>query len=379
VTIRKLTFGEITDIASRRTDTIFLAGGTPLNSYNKEVFSEYFRSLRQIRLASYSDSKGFLSLRETYINRVLSEKHKPSSLDNIIITVGASAGLFTTLKALVKSRTDEIIILSPCWSQYVDAVVSCGATPILVETSAQQKWQYKLEQIKNKVGQKTKAILYGDPANPTGIVPRIELKNDLVEYARTRNIVIVADETYKGLEYLPIIRSSIMDIDGWEEVAVCIRSMSKYFRSPGIRIGFCLSSTSIIERINRIAISCYLSPSSLDQCYAELLLKNNSSMNWHMGSCYENRKYILEWADRMKEFCYIVEPDAAYFVFLKLLDQHKKPLDAIELFEKTGVLARPGNSFGPSGKQFMRICIDVKRSLLEEAMNRIENTYYDFD
>jgi aspartate/methionine/tyrosine aminotransferase len=357
-------FKSIQELSLTKDNTIFLAGGTakieellfPKDAFKQNETYQY-----------YTDTMGLLELREEYI------KYYNIKIDKnqIIVTSGATSGLFGSLKSML-NHDDDVIILEPCWGLYTNIVNNCSANLIRFQTNGEYDWMHSLEQLQKLITKKTKVILYADPSNPTGKIMSYKWKKELLKIAQINNICVIADETYYGLNYKKD-NVSIMNLDNWEDNCVCIRSMSKYFRAPGLRVGYAISNENTIKKIHDTLLGTYMVPSTTSQMLSLNILKSNEYLNWHNDECKSNLDYLLELSEKYKDNIQIIYPDAAFFVFVKVIDRNSVTIDTYRLFENCSVLTRPGNSFGDIYSDFMRICLSVDQNSFKYALQKIEN------
>ncbi len=188
------------DLAATMEGVISLGVGEPdfVTAWNVREAS--ILSLEQ-GYTSYTANAGLYSLREE-ISRYLSNRFDLSySPDNeVIVTVGASQALDIAIRAIVNPG-EEVIIPEPCFVAY-DALVSlAGGIPVHVHTTADKGFKATAADFEAAVTEKTKAILICSPSNPTGSVYSKEELNEIAEFAKKHDVIVLADEIYAELTY----------------------------------------------------------------------------------------------------------------------------------------------------------------------------------
>ncbi len=118
----------------------------------------------------YTSNSGMPELRQElsrYLKNNYDLEYDPDG--ELLITVGSSEALDLTMRALLNPG-DEVIMPDPCYVAYDPCVTLAGGTPIMVPTSEKNNFEISAADVEARVSDKTKAILIGYPANPTGAV-----------------------------------------------------------------------------------------------------------------------------------------------------------------------------------------------------------------
>ncbi|MBT2710798.1 aminotransferase class I/II-fold pyridoxal phosphate-dependent enzyme [Bacillus sp. ISL-47] len=142
--------------------------------------------------------------------------------DEIIITIGASEALDAAFRTILEEG-DEVVVLAPAYPGYIPLIVLCGAKPVLVDTSA-NGFKPDLELLKQAVTNKTKAILFNYPSNPTGVIMTEEEMEPLAEWIKTQGLYVISDEIYSkntfGSRHV-----SFASLDGMKEKTIVIKGL----------------------------------------------------------------------------------------------------------------------------------------------------------
>ncbi len=118
----------------------------------------------------------------------------------ILITVGVSEALKCVFSAIC-NEGDEIIVPQPCFVAYEPEIIFAGGVPVAVVTTAENNFEVTAEQIEAKITDRTKAIFFGYPNNPTGAVLSRENAVKISELAEKHNLLVISDEIYDRLTY----------------------------------------------------------------------------------------------------------------------------------------------------------------------------------
>jgi aspartate aminotransferase len=177
----------------------------------------------------------------------------PLRPDEMIVTTGASGALSFSMKAVLDVG-DELLLFEPFFPNYVGHAALNGVVPVAVTTRAQSAFHLPdQEEVEAAITPKTKAILYGSPANPTGTIYRESELRTLVDIATRHGLFIIADEIYREYAYdAPAL--SLMSIPETRDCAIIVDSVSKRVCACGARVGLLASrNEEVIEVVRKIA------------------------------------------------------------------------------------------------------------------------------
>lgn len=172
----------------------------------------------------------------------------------VLITVGATEALASTLLALIDGPTDEVVVFEPYYDSYAACVALAGATLVPVPL----RWpdfQPDLEQLAAAVTDRTRVILVNDPHNPTGTVFSGEVLDEVVRLAHQHDAIIVTDEVYEHLVFdRPHV--PIATLPGAAERTLTISSAGKTFSLTGWKTGWVTGPADLVTAV--LAVKQYL-------------------------------------------------------------------------------------------------------------------------
>ena len=213
-----------------------------------------------IKVLSYARSEGS----EEYRTK-LSAYYKKNNVDvtekDIIITTGGSEALLFTLGSITDFG-DEIIIPEPFYANYNGFSVANGIKVVPIVSKIDDDFALPpIEKFEELITKKTKAILICNPGNPTGYLYSLDEIIKLKELALKHDLFLVADEVYREFVYDGVKHHSVMSVDGLEEHAIIIDSVSKRYSMCGARIGCIVSKNkSLIQTALKYAQARLSSP-----------------------------------------------------------------------------------------------------------------------
>lgn len=358
------------DLAAMMEGVISLGVGEPdfVTAWNVREAS--ILSLEQ-GYTSYTANAGLYSLREE-ISRYLSNRFDLSySPDNeLIVTVGASQALDIAIRAIVNPG-EEVIIPEPCFVAY-DALVSlAGGIPVHVHTTADKGFKATAADFEAAVTEKTKAILICSPSNPTGSVYSKEELNEIAEFAKKHDVIVLADEIYAELTYDEEF-TSIAALPGMKERTVVISGFSKAFAMTGWRLGFAAAPSLLRDAMLKIHQYAMMCAPAMAQFAALEGLKNGMEDVEKMKKSYRRRRNLfVESLNEIGLSCH--HPGGAFYAFpsIKSMGMSSEQF-AEELLTQEKVAVVPGSVFGPSGEGYIRCSYATSIEQLQEALVRMK-------
>ena len=190
--------------------------------------------------AGYTDSKGIFSARKAVMHYTQQKHIKGVTIEDIYIGNGASELIVMAMNALLNNG-DEVLVPAPDYPLWTAAVSLSGGTPRHYLCDEGTGWLPDLDDIRAKITSSTRAIVVINPNNPTGALYPDDLLKEIVEIARTHNLIIYADEVYDRVLYDGATHTSIAAL-AEDVLTVTFNSLSKNYRACGYRAGWMIVS-----------------------------------------------------------------------------------------------------------------------------------------
>jgi aminotransferase len=318
----------------------------------------------------YTSNSGMPELRQelaSYLELHYGVSYHPDQ--EILITTGSSEGLDLVLRAVINPG-DEVIIPSPCYVAYPADIILTGGVPVIVPTNQQNDFVISASDVETKITRRTKAILIGYPANPTGAVMSRKEADAIAEVARKHNLLVISDEIYARLVY-GVEHVCFPSLSGMKRRTILISGFSKSHAMTGWRIGYVAADRRFIQAMTKIHQYTMLCAPTMTQMAAIEALKNGEADVESMVQEYNRRRRFM--VKRLNEIglsCF--EPKGAFFAFpsIEITGMSSEEFaDKLLLQEKVAVV--PGTAFGPCGEGFVRCCYATSLPNIEEALRRM--------
>ncbi len=356
------------DLVSEMEDVISLGVGEPDFETPWHIRDEGIYAFEKGR-TFYTSNSGLKDLRTeicNYLNRKIGVKYDP--MNEVLVTVGGSEAIDIGLRALINDG-DEVIIPQPSYVSYEPCAVLAGATPVIINLKAENKFRLTADELRKAITDKTKILVLPFPNNPTGaIMEEADLK-EIAKVVIEKDILVMSDEIYSELTYKGK-HHSIVEIEGMKGRTILINGFSKAFAMTGWRLGYACAPKDIIKQMTKIHQYTIMCAPTISQYAAIEALKNGEEDVKMMRESYnQRRRFLMKSFEDMGLPCF--EPYGAFYVFpcIKEFGMTSEEF-ATRLLQEERVAAVPGTAFGDSGEGFLRISYAYSIHNLKLAMDR---------
>ncbi|MBA4746648.1 MAG: pyridoxal phosphate-dependent aminotransferase [Muricauda sp.] len=295
--------------------------------------------------------------------------------EDIIVTTGGSEALSFTMGSIM-DNDDEIIIPEPFYANYNGFATAAGVKVKPIASSIENNFALPpISKFEELITPKTKAILICNPGNPTGYLYSKEEIHQLAELVIKHNLFLVADEVYREFTYDGREHYSILQVDGLEEHAIVVDSVSKRYSMCGARIGCLISkNTKVIATAMKFA-QARLSPPTFAQIASEAALETPQEYFDDVIEEYVSRRNLLITELNKLEGVKVATPQGAFYCVaeLPIEDADHFAQWLLESFEVDGktVMVAPAAGFYATpglGKNQIRIAYVLEKEQLVRAV-----------
>jgi aminotransferase len=325
----------------------------------------------------YTSNSGIPELRQE-VTRYLKDTYDMDydPFGETLITVGVSEALDLTMRAILNPG-DEVIMPDPHYVAYDACVILAGGEPVMVPTSQENRFEVSATDIEARITGKTKAILIGYPANPTGAVMSREKLLPIAELARRHKLLVVSDEIYARLVY-GVEHACFASLPDVKDNTILLGGFSKAYAMTGWRVGYAAAPKDIIAAMTKIHQYTIMSAPTMAQVAAIEALKSGEPSVLEMVEDYNRRRLVIvSGLNDIGLKCF--EPRGAFYAFPSIAStglSSEEFSEKLLLEEKVAVV--PGSAFGQCGEGYVRCCYATSLADIEEAlsrMNRFVNKY----
>ncbi|CAN0293546.1 unnamed protein product [Pylaiella littoralis] len=296
--------------------------------------------------------------------------------ENVLITVGATEGLYVSLKALA-GPGDEVLIFNPGFPWYLTTTRVVGAVPVLVELAGPD-FAPDMEKLERAITPKTRVLLINTPHNPCGHCYTKEELQGFARLALKYNLFVISDEVYENVTFGKATHLRIADEEGMFERTVTLCSASKLFSLTGWRVGWALSTPGLLKGLAVYhGNTSYCAPSPLQHGLAVALGVEDGSFEG-IPELVEGNAELLGAALTGKGFT-VTRPQGGHFLVADTTPLGLKGLECARMLlthAKVGVVPGvifyfPDNTGIDPDRPLLRFAICKRRDTIEEAVRRI--------
>lgn len=363
---------KIEEIAKSSNEYISLSQGAVRIGGIPQSIKDYTQTLLNSDKTDYYDSCFGLKILREKIASVLKNRYQvPVSANNIIPTHGCIGGL-SLLYLSILNPGDEVIVPEPSYPAYDILTQASRARAVHVSViKDNNQFQLDVEQIKAATTDKTKIIIFSNPWNPLGMIVPHETLLELVSWCEQKGIYLIIDEAYNDYAFDELL-TPVVPLVLNSEWVISANTFSKNFAMSGWRVGYLVIPERLIKTLagmqdallnclNNIAqhaaVFALEHPEIIQQFHTIIRHNRDLTMNILSPLIHDNRIQLTQ-------------PAGGFFAFFKTNELDATDL-GMNILHQTKVTLVPGNSFGPSGKPFLRLCYARETNVLEEGLTRI--------
>jgi len=328
----------------------------------------------------YTPTPGLPELRQAIVDKTKRDSNYEITVDQVLVTNGGKQSVYQSFASIIDPG-DEVILPSPFWTTYPEAIKLAGGKSVEVFADESQNYLVTVEQLEAARTPKTKALLYCSPSNPTGSVYTPEQAKAIGEWALKNNIWVICDEIYEHLLYdgatapsLPVL------VPGLADTCIIVNGVAKTYAMTGWRVGWMVGPKDVIKAATNLQSHLTSNVANVSQRAAIAALTGNLDAVHMMGEAFNRRrKLIVGLLNEIPGFeC--PTPQGAFYVYPSVKGVLGKTIRgkvantsaelATIILDEVEVAAVPGEAFGPSG--YLRFSYATSDEDIVEGIGRIK-------
>jgi aspartate/methionine/tyrosine aminotransferase len=328
----------------------------------------------------YTPTPGLPELREAIVAKTKRDSNYEITVDQVLVTNGGKQAVYQAFATIVDPG-DEVLLPSPFWTTYPEAIKLAGGKTVEVFADDSQNYLVTVEQLEAARTPKTKVLLFCSPSNPTGSVYSPAQAKAIGEWALKNNIWIISDEIYEHLLYdgatapsLPVL------VPGLAETFIIINGVAKTYAMTGWRVGWMIGPKDVIKAATNLQSHLTSNVSNVSQRAAIAALTGSLDAVHKMGEAFNRRrKLIVDLLNDVPGF-QCPTPQGAFYVYPSVKGVLGKTIRgkvantsaelATIILDEVEVAAVPGEAFGPSG--YLRFSYATSDEDIVEGIGRIK-------
>jgi aspartate aminotransferase len=337
------------------------------------------RACAQPRFQKYTPAAGLPELREAIAVKTARDSGLTVPASQVLVTNGGKHAVYQAFATLLDPG-DEVLLPTPYWTTYPEAITLAGGVPVLVHTDETSGYRVTVDQLETSCTARTKVLLFVSPSNPTGAVYPPEQVAEIGRWAAGRGLWVMTDEIYEHLVYgdaqfvsMPVVAPELAD------TCVVLNGVAKTYAMTGWRVGWMIGPADVIKAATNLQSHATSNVCNVAQAAALAAVSGDLSAVAQMRAAFDRRRKVM--AAMLNEVSGVVcpLPEGAFYCYpsvRELLGRDvagQRPQTSSQLAEvlldEADVAVVPGEAFGTDG--YFRLSYALGDADLEEGVARI--------
>jgi aspartate aminotransferase len=331
----------------------------------------------------YTPAVGLPELREAIAKKTLTDSGTEITAAQVVVTNGGKQAVYQAFAVLLDPG-DEVILPSPYWTTYPEAIALAGGKSVEVFAGSDQGYMVTVEQLEQARTPKTKAMLLGSPSNPTGAVYSKEQIKAIGEWALANEIWVVSDEIYQNVIYDGKRAYSITEVvPAMKDLTIMVNGVAKSYAMTGWRLGWMAGPLDAMKAAANLQSHLSSNVNNIAQRAAIAALTGPQDEIKAMVDAFDRRRHlavaelgkISNWLAPMPEGAFYVYSDVRGLLGKswggKVINTSLELCDYI--LDAAEVALVPGEAFGPSG--YVRMSYALGDAQITEGIQRLQKLF----
>ncbi|MFK5647426.1 pyridoxal phosphate-dependent aminotransferase [Ornithinimicrobium sp. LYQ121] len=328
----------------------------------------------------YSPAGGLPELKKAVVAKTQRDSGYAVEPANVLVTNGGKQAVYNTFATLLDPG-DEVILPTPYWTTYPEAIRLAGGDPVEVFAGADAGYLVTVEQLEAARTERTKVLLFCSPSNPTGAVYPPEQVEAIGRWALEHGIWVVTDEIYEHLLYdgaqapsMPVLVPELAD------TCVVLNGVAKTYAMTGWRVGWMIGPKDVVKAATNLQSHATSNVANVSQRAAVAALEGSLDAVEEMRTAFDRRRKLMVEMLTAIEGVHCPVPRGAFYAYPSVEGvlgkeiRGRTPQTSAELaaliLDEVEVAVVPGEAFGPSG--YLRLSYALGDDDLKEGVGRIQ-------
>jgi aspartate aminotransferase len=360
-------------------DVIGFGAGEPDFPTPHHIVEAAVAACHQPRYHHYTPGAGLPELRAAIAAKTARDSGLRAEPSQVLVTNGGKHALYQAFTTLLDPG-DEVLLPSPYWVTYPEAISLTGAEPVVVETGQSTGFRVTVEQLEAATTARTKLLVFVSPSNPTGAVyPREEVEA-IGRWAAGRGLWVLTDEIYEHLVYGDARFTSMpAAVPELADRCVVVNGVAKTYAMTGWRVGWLIGPPDVVRAAVNLQSHATSNVANVSQAAALAAVSGDLHDVREMGAAFDRRRRKMVELLRAIPGVSCVEPEGAFYAFPSFAGvlgrelRGRRPATSMELadliLEEAKVAIVPGEAFGAPG--YARLSYALGDDDLVEGVTRI--------
>ena len=362
---------------------ISYAAGEPDFPTPDHIVEAALIAVRDPKNHRYTPAAGLPELREAISEKTKRDSGLEVAASQVVVTNGGKQAVYQAFATLLDPG-DEVLVPTPYWTTYPEAIALAGGVQVDVFAGAEQEYLVTVDQLAAARTPRSKVLLFVSPSNPTGAVYSPDQVRAIGEWADSHGLWIIADEIYQNLTYDGVRAVSIVEaVPSLADRTILVNGVAKTYAMTGWRLGWMVGPTDAMKAAANLQSHLTSNVSNISQRAALAALTGPQDCVAEMLAAFDRRRRVM--VSELNKIPGITTPtpQGAFYVYpdvTGLLGETwggVTPTTSLELadliLDQAEVAAVPGEAFGPSG--YLRFSYALGDGPLLEGVQRLQKLF----
>ena len=334
---------------------------------------------RDVKNHRYTPAAGLPELKEAIAAKTLRDSKVEVAASQVLVTNGGKHAVYNTFEALLNPG-DEVLLPAPYWTTYPEPIALAGGVSVVLPTDVESGFRVTVEQLEAARTDKTKALVFVSPSNPTGAVYPPEEVRAIGEWALKHGIWVITDEIYEHLTFGDNVFTSILaEVPGLADTCVILNGVAKTYAMTGWRVGWMIGPADLIKAATNLQSHSTSNVANVSQRAAIAALEGGLECVEEMREAFARRAILIHGLLNGIPGVTCMVPQGAFYAFPSMEGLFGRnfggatPSTTSELCEvildQAKVALVPGEAFDAPG--YVRISFAVSDADIIEGIGRI--------
>jgi aspartate aminotransferase len=337
------------------------------------------RACANPRFHKYSPAAGLPELREAIAAKTQRDSGYQVAPGQVLVTNGGKQAVYTAFATLLDPG-DEVLLPTPYWTTYPEAISLTGAVPVPVMTQEQTGYLTSVADLEAHRTDRTKMLVFVSPSNPTGAVYPPELVAEIGRWAAEKGLWVVTDEIYEHLVYgdarFATIATAVPEL---ADRCVVLNGVAKTYAMTGWRVGWLIGPPDVVKAASDLQSHLTSNVCNVAQAAALAAVSGDLTAVARMREAFDRRRLLM--TGMLNEIPGVLcpTPEGAFYCYPSVKGvlgkelAGRRPASTTELAEllldEADVAVVPGEAFGTPG--YFRLSCALADDDLEEGITRL--------
>ena len=334
---------------------------------------------REPRFHHYTPAGGLPELRAAVAAKTRRDSGLEVEATQVLITNGGKQAVYEAFAALLDPG-DEVLVISPYWTTYPEAIKLAGGVPVEVSTDETSGYLTTVDRLDAARTDRTKVLLFVSPSNPTGAVYSRAQVGEIGRWAAEHGLWVVSDEIYEHLVYGDAEFASMpVEVPEMADRTIVINGVAKTYAMTGWRVGWMIGPADVVKAAQNMQSHATSNVCNVAQAAALAAVSGDLSAVADMRTAFDRRRRTTVRMLNEIPGVYCPEPKGAFYVYPSVKGvlgkeiRGRRPETSLDLaqvvLEESEVAVVPGEAFGTAG--YFRLSYALGDEDLAEGVGRI--------